>query len=369
MARRFLLALGVLVAIFALSDCGTGFKLPAEVHRTLAPGNGQYGRIATKDGFSGVADLLLTKSDNPANEQLYVLYKDPSAHGGRGLVSLTQSLGETLSFAYPGLQHPVAVCGNATRLFVLDQGDSCLARAVRPSDGRCDSNIVNFQYAWRVREFFPDGGDTASSFTDTTMAWVQGIALDDQQRVYVSGLAILVTINPDNPFYYYRRYVWRIHRYVKGGSDPRMPGASWHRDDAYSVEEGSGLGTVSDPNGLDWSPYGGGALFIADTGNNRAQRRSDPPSAYDYLLLDDDHGSMIGPTDVSTDLAGYSYVIDSGHESVGRFQSTGQGLGDFVQRVDIEGAPLVHPIALAADVDKVYVADQAGVIAIFQRHK
>jgi len=279
MARRLLLAGFVFVAMFALSDCGTGFKLPAEVHRTLAPGNGEYVRVDTKTGYVGVADLLLTKSTTVSNEQLYVLYKDPSAHGGRGLVSLTQSAGETLSFVYPGLQHPVAVCGNATRLFVLDQGDSCLARAIRPSDGRCDSNVVNFQYAWHVREYFPDGGDTVSTFTDTTMAWVQGIAVDDQQRIYVSGLYILVTINPDNPFYYYRRYVWRIFRYVKGGSDARMPGASWHRDDAYAVEEGSGLGTTSDPQGLDWSPYAGGALFIADTGNNRAQRRSDPPSA------------------------------------------------------------------------------------------
>jgi len=78
---------------------------------------------------------------------------------------------------------------------------------------------------------------------------------------------------------------------------------------------------------------------------------------------------MIGPADVSADLSGFSYVIDSGHESVARFHSTGQGLGEFVQRVDIDGAPLVHPIAVTADDDRVYVADQSGVIAIFQRHK
>jgi DNA-binding beta-propeller fold protein YncE len=371
MIRRLLLVLSVIAAVFALSDCGTGFKLPAEVHRQLAPGNGQYKRLDTRPGYDGVVDLLLTKSTNPVNEQLYVLYADPAVHGGAGLVALTQSLGDTLSFVYPTLQHPVAVCGNSTRLFVLDQGDSCLAHAIRPSSGRCDSNVVNFQYAWRVREFFPDGGDTVSTFTDTTMAWVQGIAVDDQQRIYVSGLHILVTVNPDNPFYYYRRYVWRVFRYIKGGSDPDMPGAAWHRDESYAVEEGSGLGTIDDPRGLDWTPYGGGALFIADTGNNRAQRRSDPPSAFDYLLLDGAAGAMVAPTDVSADLAGYSYVIDSGHEAVYRFVSAGQGLGEFVQQVDIDvsAGPLVHPIALAADDDKVYVVDQSGALAVFQRLK
>ena len=367
MMRRFALALVVAVAAFALSDCGTGFKLPAEVHRQLAPGNGQYARLYTRAGLTGMVDLLLTKSANPQNEQLYVLFND--AVGGARLRGYTQSLGDSLSYDYRGLMNPVAVCGNSTRLFVLDQGDSCRARAVRPSDGRCDSNVVNFQYAWRVREFFPDGGDTVSSFTDTTMAWVQGIAVDAQERVYVSGIYILVTVNPDNPFYYYRRFVWRIFRYVKGGTDSRMPGAGWHRDDSYAVEEGSGLGTVSNPGGLDWCPYGGGALFIADTGNNRAQRRSDPPSADDYLLLDGDQGAMVAPTDVSTDLAGFSYVVDSGHQAVYRFQSAGQGLGEYVQRVDIDGAPLVQPVAVAADEDLVYVADRSGTLAVFQRHK
>ena len=372
MLRRLSILVVFAAAMFGLSNCGTGFKLPAEVHRDLAPGNGEYALLDRKTEFHGVVDLLLTKSTNPSNEQLYVLYADPSVHAGVGLEAWPQSLAAPLSYTYATLQHPVAVCGNSTRIFVLDQGDSCLAHAIRDRNGRCDSLTVNFQYSWRVREFFPDGGDTVSSFTDTTMAWVQGIAVDDQQRIYVSGLYILVTLNPDNPFLYYRRYVWRVFRYVQGGTDPRMPGAKWHRDDTYSVEEGSGLGTINDPTGLDWSPFDGGALFIADTGNNRAQRRSDPPSPFDYLLLDGAAGSMVAPTDVSTDLDGYSYVIDSGHEAIYRFVAAGQGLGEFVQRVDVPdptAPPLVHPIAIAADNDKVYVADQSGALAVYQRHK
>src|SRR4029079_8192204 len=118
---------------------------------------------------------------------------------------------------------------------------------------------------------------------------------------------------------------------------------------------GSGLGTINDPTGLDWSPFGGGALFIADTGNNRAQRRSDPPSPFDYLLLDGAKGSMVAPVDVSTDLEGYSYVIASGPEAVYRFVAAGQGLAQYVQQVDVDvsAGPLVRPTALAADADKV----------------
>jgi hypothetical protein len=223
-----------------------------------------------------------------------------------------------------------------------------------------------------VREYFPDG-DTVSTFTDTTMAWVQGIAVDDLQRVYVAGLYILVTVNPDNPFYYFRRLVWRIHRYVHGGGDPNMPGSNWHRDPSYEVEEGSGLGTVSDPRGIDWNPTGGGALFIADAANNRAQRRSDPVNSGDYLMLDSDLGPLKVPVDVSSDLAGYAYVTDNQLKAVFRYTGAGQGLGQFVQRVDIENGsaqPLLSPVAVAVDNDQVFVADAGlNVVAIYRRRK
>jgi hypothetical protein len=371
MARRFRLAFFPL-AMLILWGCGTGFELPNEVRRSQTTGNGTYERIGTWSGFVGVKDILLTKSANPQNEQLYILLN--TAAGTSELRAYPLSTATPLSYSYPGIQNGVAVTGNSTRLFVLDQGDSCAARLVRPSTGRCDSAVAYFEHAWRVREYFPDGGDTVSTFTDTTMAWVQGIAVDDQNRVYVSGIYILVTVNPDNPFYFYRRYVWRVFRYVKGGTDPRMPGASWHRDAGYVVEEGSGLGTASDPRGLDWNPVDGGALFIADSGNNRAQRRSDPPSANDYLLLEGDQGPMIAPNDVSSDLAGFSYVIDLGHDAVHRFKPLGQGLGEFVQRVDVDpgaaSVPLQQPVAVAADNDLVYVADAgAQVIAIYRRRK
>lgn len=385
---RRLAGIGLALAgLLALSNCGTGFKLPAEVRRVAEPGNGTYERIATWTGFTGVTDILLTKTSVASNEQLYVLFNSGPPLNQKRLAAYPLLTPSPLSFQYLGLKNPVAVCGSATRLFVLDQGDTCAART-NPVTLKCDTtgnyllpppnhwtNKVSYpDRYWRIHEYFPDGGDTVSTFTDTTMAWVQGIAVDDQERVYVSGVFILVTVNPDNPFYFYRRFVWRIFRYVRGGGDPNLPGSNWHRDPAYVVEEGSGLGTASDPRGLDWSPVDGGALFIADTGNNRAQRRSDPPSTNDYLLLDSDKGALRAPNDVTTDLAGYSYVTDAADTAVFRFRAAGQGLGEFVQRVDLEpsasGQKLQRPVAVAADNDLVYVADAGrGEIAVFRRRR
>jgi len=387
--RRLARVLVPAAALLALSNCGTGFKLPAEVRRQAVVGNGTYERIATWTGFERVQDLLLTKTTNPSNAQLYALFRSEPGFPGE-VLAYPLSTPTPFSFRYHGLQNPVALCGDATRLFVLDQGDSCAARS-NPVTGRCDTTgnyllpnnlkwtnkVAYLDRYWRVREYFPDGGDTVSTFTDTTLAWVQGIAVDNLQRVYVAGLYIQVLPNPNNPFLYERRFTWRVHRYARGGGDANMPGSAWHRDLAYVVEEGSGLGTAEDPRGLDWTPGDGGGLFITDTGNNRAQRRSDPASFQDFLMLDGENGALNSPLDVSADLDGYAYVVDGASNAVYRFRRVEQNsfsTGEFVQRVDIEpsagGLPLQRAGAVAADVDRVYVADfDAGEVAVFRRRK
>jgi hypothetical protein len=363
---RRALVLPLALAVTLLAGCGTGFKLPTESRVAVVPGNGSYGLQAIYAApagapWVGLNDILLTKSQIESNAQLFMLFKTTPSGPGKVIAHATNS-SSVFSYHYDNMMNPWALCGSLTRLFVLDQGDTAMARAFRPSSGRNDSNVVNLQYYWRVREYFPDGGDTVSTFTDTTMAWVQGIAVDTQQRIYVGGLYILVTVNPDNPFYRYRRFVWRIHRYLRGAGDPNMPGSSWHRDTNFEIEEGSGLGTVSNPNGLDWSSADGGALFVADTGNNRGQRLGDPASVSDYLMLDSDAGSLVSPVDVSSDLAGFSYVVNGGTAGVFRYRGLGSGLSEMVQRVDIysdttSSNRLQLPIAAAADSSRVFVAD------------
>ncbi|HTO92593.1 MAG TPA: hypothetical protein VMJ70_15790 [Candidatus Sulfotelmatobacter sp.] len=371
---RRLLVLPLFLLISLAAGCGTGFKLPTEQHVAVVPGNGTYGLIDRWSGLSNIRDLVLTKADVTSNEQLFVLFSTAGNDTGKVRAYATHS-NTQFSYQYNGMINPWALCATATRLFVLDQGDTCLARAVRPSSGRCDSNVVNFQYYWHVREYFPDGGDTISTFTDTTMAWVQGIAVDNLQRIYVSGLYILVTINPDNPFLYYRRLVWQVNRYLRGAGDPNMPGSNWHRDPTYVLAEGSGLGTVMNPQGLDWSPNGSGALYLSDTANNRAQRLGDPRSGDDYLMLDTDNGPLTSPVDVCADLAGFAYVVNGGPNfGVFRYQGIGQGLSEMVQRVDVytdvTTPRLLQPVAVTADSDRVYVADAGrGEVSIFQRRR
>src|SRR4030067_632303 len=55
-----------------------------------------------------------------------------------------------------------------------------------------------------------------------------------------------------------------------------MPGANWHRDTTWVVEEGSGVGTVVDPRGLFWSDAGSPALYVAGFGEDRGRERGGP---------------------------------------------------------------------------------------------
>jgi len=47
------------------------------------------------------------------------------------------------------------------------------------------NQIFDYLATWRVREYGLGGGDTLSTFTDSTIAQPLGIAADDQGRVYV----------------------------------------------------------------------------------------------------------------------------------------------------------------------------------------
>jgi DNA-binding beta-propeller fold protein YncE len=380
--RRALLAIPALLLLAFVASCGTGFKLPAEVRRAASVANGTYARIDTWTGLDRLNDILLTKAAEENRENLYLLFRTEGTDTGsvRAYPLFTQV---PFSFRYRGMLHPVALCGNATRLFVLDQGDTCLART-NPVTGKCDTTgnfllpqnqkwtnaVSRLDLYWRVREYFPDG-DTVSTFTDTTMAWVHGIAVDDQQRIYVSGLFIEVAPNPDNVFLHIRSFVWRVHRYVRGGGDPNMPGCAWHRDPGYAVTQGAGLSNCDDPQGIDWSPANGGALYIGDRGNSRGLRRGDPPTLEsDYSMLTTDEGALQTPVDVSADLAGFAYLADDTRNSVSRFRPAGQGLSEFVQRVDIEGTPIAKPVAVAADNGLVYIADgQRNELVIYRRRQ
>lgn len=380
---RRLLALAVVTALsaLALAGCGTSFPLPTE---TLS-GRGystdkSYQMVATWqfDASDSIADILLTQG---SGSQLFLLFNHAGAGPGpRGAVhayalkARPPSPAPLAGIEFPTLFVPAALAASPSHVFVLDQGDTALARD--PFDGR----ITDLSAYWRVREFGLLGGDTVSTFTDTSLAYVRGIAVDAQERVYVSGSVIVLIPDPQDERIKTRTFQFRVNRYLKvsPGSvppDPYMPGTNrWVRDKDFIVEEGSGIGTLSDPRGLYWSgsqATGGQGLFAADFGKNWVQKLSDFSSSTGLFKIDADSSSSLnGPVDVTADLAGFIYLTDTGNRRALRFDPYGQ----FMQRVDVEldsdGRPLDTPVALAADDSLVYVGDRASNKVIrYQRRK
>jgi DNA-binding beta-propeller fold protein YncE len=368
-----LFALALLVAVPA--GCGSKFTLPNEVARDRAiPSDKSYQMLATWTGMNGVADILLTQG---TGSQLFILFNTGGSGAVRGDVKafpLTRPTPLT-SFVFRTLFNPVALCGGGDgvdlnsdrRVFVLDQGDTCLARR-NPTTGVCGDTtgrftgrVTHLEDYWRVREYRLLAGDTVSTFTDTTLAFVRGIAADRQGRVYVAGSAIVEIPSQADPNFRERVFSYRVYRYVRGGpADPNMPGAAWRRDPTWEVEQGSGIGSLEDPHGIFWGPAGGGALYAADFGKNWVQKLSDTQSSTGFYFLDGGQTDALfrGVEDVTADVQGFVYVADAGNRRVLRFDPD----GIYVQRVDVEpnsaGNPLINPVAVAADDSLVYVADR-----------
>ena len=386
MRRLLALALGAL----ALAGCGGAFDLPTETRegRTFSTDH-SYQMDLTWTNMDGIADILLTQG---TGSQLFLLFK----HDGVGLAPRGTVLGYALRAQPPtpaplhGIEFhqlfvPAALCGAKGRVFVLDEGDTCLARA-NPGTGQCGDttggwrgDISDLNSYWHVRKYGLLGKDPLSTFTDTSMAFVRGIAADDQGRLYVSGSAIRYTPSRTDPRIKTRELVFRIVRYrrINAGEtpDPYMPGASgWIRDQSFEVEEGSGIGSLIDPHGIYWAGGnvpGGPAIFAADFRKNWVQKLSDATSSLGYFRIDIAQDTTLeGPEDVAADLSGYLYIADTGNHRVLRFDPYGQ----FVQRVNVEpdaqGLALQQPVAVAADDSLVYVGDRAlGRVIRYRRRK
>jgi hypothetical protein len=392
---RSLFAVAVLAALIGLAaGCGSKYDLPLEVRvRNSFPVDKSYKAVMIWSGMDHVRDIVLTQR---YGSQLFVLFERPvprdlTSHGQAYAFPLTRST-PILSTAFQHLDNPAAMTAGGdgagaplNRIYVLDQCDTCVARGHQYTEDvanypqHCNTDVggngevTDLFHYWRVREYGLLGGETLSTFTDTLMGYVEGIAADYDGRVYVAGSAIVQAPNVENPHLSTRMFQSRIYRYVRGGGDVHMPGASWHRDETWEVVEGSGIGSVQNPHGMQWMYSAGNpGLYVSDYDKNWIQRLSDGQSSTGIYQIDgaETGAFLFQARDVSVDEAGFVYVCDTGNQRVLRYD----GEKNFIQRVDIADVrgtgPLRRPVAVAANDSLVFVADpDAGLIYKLQRRK
>ena len=380
MLRRRLLGIA---ALAALVGCGGRFRQPTEVRALAAPPTAlTYKMVATWAGFAHIRDILLTPG---TGSQLFMLFEDPDASGPpsvpRGSVALypfTQPVPIGPPFFDPprGLFNPVALASAQARLFVLDEGDSCMAK-LDPLRGTCEGDTVrgghrdqiyDYTATWRVREFPITGGDTISTFTDTSFAFVKGVAADAQGNVYVSGIAVILDTLSTDKRIRTRKFASRIYRYARGPhypgvvpNDVLMPGANWHRDTTWVVVDGTGTSSVNDPRGIQWTPLRGGGVFVADRANNKAKLIATYAQDYGLVKLDGSETptgtNFNGPEKVAVDVSGSLYVVDRLNARVLRYDDSGAFVVQVNTEPNADGLSLLDPVAIGADTSRAYVAD------------
>ena len=377
--------------------CGGKFELPTEHPKQIVPTDQSYAMLSTWKGMDGVQDLLITQGQG---NQLFVLFNDgvaepPTApirpHGEVKLFPLTNpnAIGPPYFEAMRTLFKPVAIAAGRNIMFVLDQGDSCKAKydAERltceadfdTTNGRLAHRSQIFDYAatWRVREYTLGGGDTLSTFTDTTVAQPYGIAVDDAGRVYVSCIAVFLDSLQTNKSIRTRKFVSRVYRYVRGERYPGIPDVnmvgttSWYRDSTWKLLDGTGLSSVANPRGIFIPHQGADPIYVADRDNNAAKAISSVNNEVPILKVDGQEtgASFNHPEGIAVDLAGFFYVVDRDNKRVLRYSSFP---ATFVQRVDVEansdGLPLADPIGIAVDDSLAYIGDRGrGQIIRYKR--
>lgn len=385
--RRWSCALLLATVAMLPSGCGGQFELPTERPNRIVPSDQSYAMLSTWKDMDGVQDLVITQGQG---NQLFVLFNNGGSAGPsvpRGEVRLypltrPAPIGSPYFDPMRALFNPIAIAAGTNKLYVLDQGDSCLAK-FDDQRGTCEADptpvvadttapknrrsiVRDYLSTWRVREYGLGGGDTLSTFTDTTIALPWGVAADEQGRVYVGGLAVVLDTLVTNPSIRTRKFVSRVYRYARGPKYPgindiNMPGtSSWHRDTSWVVFDGTGASSVSDPRGLHWSRTGANPLFVADRGNNQAKGVSSSQIGVSVVRTDGQAtGSNLNqPEAIAADLAGFFYVVDRGGRRVLRYNLA----GEYIQRVDHEpnadGLPLLDPVGIAVDDSLAYVADR-----------
>lgn len=354
--RALRVSLGLLGASallgLATAGCGNKFFLPTETPGGVIPEKGSYAYTGSVRGLTRITDVLLTRG---TGSTLYVVYDSAIV---RAFPRFFRGDGTTppLSYAFAGLFKPIRICQAPGKLYVLDAGDTTLAAL----DGTKAPGFLIYGLT---------GGTPTFTLKDTAFAEVRGIASDRAGNVYVSAIGKeFIRDDPQDTRRRTYKYVSRIYRYLAA--------SGFVRDTQFFVDDGQGVGTVSEPGDCFVDPIlDDNHLYVADTGKDVAQRldiQINNGLPLPALSIDGAASgtTLSAPADFVADALGFMYVVDTGNRRILRFDST----GEYIQRVDIEldlDADSLHvPVAASCDDSLVYVADYAtGKVASYKRRK
>ena len=124
------------------------------------------------------------------------------------------------------------------------------------------------------------GGAPTFTLHDTSLAQVSGIAGDQAGNVYVAGVGKeFIRDDPQDSRRRTYKFVSRVYRYLAA--------QGYARDTEFFVDDGQGIGTISNPGDIYVDPIlGDGYLYVADFGKDVVQR----------MLIQDNNGEPLPST-------------------------------------------------------------------------
>ena len=304
-----------LVLNMVLAGCGGKYDKPLEVYKEYQAGAYNYGAPLT--GFYSADHMAITGG------HLFLSYPDSSA-----LVDYFANGVANSGVEFTGLVRPTIVGEGLRAVAVVETADSL-----------------------SVKVFRPGGGAPFLTFSDPDWAEIGGLAVDDDDNVYVSDMA---------------------NNFVRAYDNLGRP-----RFDIDLADSGFGIGHVISPRGL---CFDGEALLIAEADDNKAQVQRvsihEPQQGIVFSetvpfisSFTDSAGSEINlrrPVSVTIDADGNIYVLDS---ELGRiFRYTFDGESDTpVRSSSIEDPEvLFDAVAIGTYRERVYAFERGtGTIHIW----
>ena len=298
----------LIVAIHAtLAGCGGKYDKPLEVYKEYQTGAYNYGAPLT--GFEFATHMAITGG------HLFVSYENDSA-----LLDYFASGVHNKNVEFHGLIRPTVVGEGLRAIAVVETADTLA-----------------------VKVFRPGGGEPFLVFSDPEWVEIGGLAIDDDDNIYVSDVA--------------RNFV---RSYDKLGR---------RRFEIDLADSGFGIGHVMSPMGL---CFDGEALLIAEADDEKAQVQKvsiderqqgivfSERVAYISSFIDSAGNARVlkRPVGVATDADGNIYVLD---EELGKiFMYTFDGISDTEVNSPSIGGPdsLSAAVAVGTFLKRVYAFER-----------